>query len=163
MVKGSFRVWENVILIIGVVLVNAAAMAKVFTELEISMKFLTVCFMIMAAAFFPRPIWLAVNWRRLSRYKPLSVVVTDVLPIRAGKGIWRIITLKFGKKKNQYEKTVCGVLFMSAVEGSQYEALVDPNRPDEFVIMPAGQANAAVFAAVGVLLEIGFLSWFAFI
>lgn len=155
MVKGSFRVWENIFLTAGIILLVVFAMVREFAMPEISMKLPIACLMIMAAAFFPRPIWLAVNWRRLNRYKPLSVVVTDVLPIWTGKGICRNITLKFAKKKNQYEKTVCyGILFMSAVEGSQYEALADPNRPDEFVIMPAGQANAAVFTAAGVLIEI---------
>lgn len=165
MVKGSFRVWESIFLAAGVILLVVFEMVREFAMPEISMRLPTACLMIMAAAFFPRPIWLAVNWRRLSRYNPLSVTVSDVLPIHTGR--WRrcVIKLKFaGKRKQCYEKTICdGILFMSAVEGSQYEALVDPNRPDEFVIMPAGQANAAVFAAVGVLLEIGFLSWFAYI
>lgn len=161
MVKGAFKAWENVLLVTGVALTIAFAMVRAFTELELSMRFLTVCLMIAAAAFFPRPIWFAVNWQRLSRYKPLSVTVSDVLPIHTGRWRRRIITLKFnGKKKQRYEKTVYdGVLFMPAVEGRQYEAMVDPNRPDEFVIMPAGQTNAIVFAAVGVFVEIALAMW----
>lgn len=162
MVKGAFKVWESILLVAGVVLLVTFAMVREFAMPEISMKIPIVCLMILAAAFFPRPIWLAANWQRLSRYKPLSVVVSDVLPIWAGRTIHRNVTLKFGKKKNQYEKTVCyGILFMPSVEGKQYEALVDPDRPDEFVIMPAGQANAVTFAAVGVLVEIALTMWLA--
>ena len=161
MVKGAFRVWESVLLLTGVALTIAFAMVKEFTELEISMRPLKFCLMISAAAFFPRPIWFAANWQRLSRYRPLSVTVSDVLPITAGRWRRRIITLRFnGKKKQRYEKTVYdSVLFMPAVEGRQYEAMVDPDRPDEFVIMPAGQANAIVFAAVGVFIEIALAMW----
>lgn len=98
----------------------------------------------------------------MSRCKPLPVVVSEVMPIWTGRGIQRNITLKFGKKKNQYEKTVCfGIMFMRAIEGARYEALVDPNRPDEFVIMPAGQINAVVFAAVGIIIEIALTMWLA--
>ncbi|MCX4355949.1 MAG: hypothetical protein OSJ43_06955 [Oscillospiraceae bacterium] len=162
MVRGAFRVWEGIFLVTGVVLLVVFAMVREFALPDISMKFPFVCLMIMTAAFFPRPIWLTAKWGRLSRYKPLPVVVSDVLPIWTGKGIRRNITLKFGKKKNQYEKTVCfGIMFMRAVEGARYEALADPNRPDEFVIMPAGQTNAVVFAAVGIIVEITLAMWLA--
>lgn len=162
MVRGAFRVWEGIFLVTGVVLLVVFAMVREFAMPEISMKLLIVCLMIMTAAFFPRPIWLAAKWGRLSRYKPLPVVVSYVLPIWTGRGIQRNITLKFGKKKNQYEKTVCfGIMFMRAIEGARYEVLVDPNRPDEFVIMPAGQINAVVFAAVGIIIEIALTMWLA--
>lgn len=162
MARGAFRVWENVLLVTGVVLMVVFAMVREFAMPEISMKLLIVCLMTMTAAFFPRPICLAAKWGRLSSYKLLPVVVSEVLPIWTVKGIRRIITLKFGKKKNQYEKTVCfGIMFMRVAEGARYEALADPNRPDEFVIMPAGQINAAVFAAVGIIVEIALAMWLA--
>lgn len=162
MVRGAFRVWEGIFLVTGVVLLVVFAMVREFALPDISMKFPFVCLMIMTAAFFPRPIWLTAKWGRLSRCKPLPVVVSEVMPIWTGRGIQRNITLKFGKKKNQYEKTVCfGIMFMRAIEGARYEALVDPNRPDEFVIMPAGQTNAVVFAAVGIIVEITLAMWLA--
>lgn len=158
MVRGAFRVWECIFLVTGVVLLVVFAMVREFALPDISMKFPFVCLMLMTAAFFPRPVLLAANRDRLSRCKPLPVVVSEVMPIWTGRGIQRNITLKFGKKKNQYEKTVCfGIMFMRAIVGARYEALVDPNRPDEFVIMPAGQINAVVFAVIGVLLEIQLL------
>lgn len=161
MVKGSFRVWESALLAAGVILLTAFAMVREFALPDISIKLPIVCLMIMFSAFFPRPIWLAANLPRLGRYKPLSVTVSNVLPVHAGRGRRRIITLKFnGKKKRRYEKTVYDcVPFMPSVEGGQYKALVDPNRPDEFVIMPAGQINAVAFAVLGVLAEIALAMW----
>ena len=162
MVRGAFRVWEGIFLVTGVVLLVVFAMVREFALPDISMKFPFVCLMIMTAAFFPRPIWLTAKWGRLSRCKPLPVVVSEVMPIWTGRGIQRNITLKFGKKKNQYEKTVCfGIMFMRAIYVARYEALVDPNRPDEFVIMPAGQINAVTFAAVGIIVEIVLAMWLA--
>lgn len=130
--------------------------ARYFNEVSIRLPYANDC------CVFPRPVWLAANRDRLSRCKPLPVVVSEVMPIWTGRGIQRNITLKFGKKKNQYEKTVCfGIMFMRAIVGARYEALVDPNRPDEFVIMPAGQINAVVFAAVGIIIEIALTMWLA--
>lgn len=162
MVKGAFRVWENALFVTGVVLLTAFAMVREFAMPEISMKLPILCIMIMAAALFPRPIWLAANWERLSRYESCTAVVSDVLPIWTGKGIRRNITLKFGKKKNQYEKTVrYGILFLPHIEGTRCEAIVDPERPGEFVVMPAAKINAIVFAAAGVIIEIALAMWLA--
>lgn len=161
MYKGAFRIWENVLLAVGAALMVAFAMVREWVLPDISMRYLILCLMIMTAALFPRPIWLAANWRRLSRYDPLSAVVSYDLPLPNGRHWRRFVTLKFsGRKKRRFEKTVVdGILFMSHVEGSRYEAFADPRRTDEFVIMPAARTNAAVFAAVGVVIEIALAVW----
>lgn len=162
MYKGAFRIWENVLGIGGTALAVAFLIVDVIFP-EIPHNYFFGCVMIMVAAFFPRPIWLAANWGRLSRGRHLSVTVSYDLPIHTGGkgGQRRLITLKFGgKKKNCFEKTIFdGIPFMSHVEGSQYEAYVDTERPDEFVIMPAAWTNAVVFAAVGVIIEIALVVW----
>ncbi|MCM1166969.1 MAG: hypothetical protein NC299_02545 [Lachnospiraceae bacterium] len=164
MYKGAFRIWEGVLGIGGAALAVAYSIAGLAFPDIFSMRYLIVCFMAAAAALFPRPIWLAASWRRLSRYAPLSVTVTNDLPINtAAKGGNRrhLVTLKFkGKKKRRFERTLSdGILFMRHIEGSQYEAFVDPERPDEFVVMPAGRTNAVVFAAAGVVIEVALAVW----
>lgn len=159
MVRGAFRVWENIVLMAGVVLLVVFAMVREFAMPEIPMKLTIVCFMIMAAAFFPRPIWLVVNWRRLSVHEPFSGIISasDLLPLKNAYN--RITTLTFiDKTGEQIEKTFAGgILFMSLKVGEQCEVMYNESYPDEYVVMPAGQANAVTFAVIGVLLEIQLL------
>lgn len=159
MVRGAFRVWEDILVATGGLL---ALMFKVLEELadfEISTKLMLVCPIIMLAALFPRPVWLAVNWRRLNVHEPFSGIISasDLLPLKNGCN--RITTLTFiDKTGEQIEKTFTGgILFMSSKTGEQCEVLYNESYPDEYVVMPAGQANAVTFAVIGVLLEIQLL------
>lgn len=163
MVRGAFRVWEDVLVVTGGLLGILFYMLDSFSVIEMSSKLLFVCFFIMAAALFPRPIWLAVNWKRLNIHEPFSGVISasNLLPYR--NGFKRITTLTFiDKDGEQIEKTFFGgVLLMPIKADEPCEVLYNESYPDEFVIMPAGQANAVTFAAVGVIVEIALAMWLA--
>ena len=159
MVRGAFRVWEDVLVVTGGLLGILFKVLEKFANFEMPNKLFFVCFIIMLAALFPRPIWLAVNWRRLNVNEPFSGIISasDLLPYR--NGFKHITTLTFIDKNGaQIEKTfIGGILFMSPKTGEQCEVLYNESYPDEYVIMPAGQANAVTFAVIGVLLEIQLL------
>lgn len=128
-------------------------------DLENSIKPVLVCFIIMSAALFSRPVWLAVNRRRLNVHEPFSGIISASGFVPYRNGFNRVTTLTFiDKTGKQIEKTFTGgILFMSSKKGEQCEVLYNESYPDEYVVMPAGQANAVTFAVIGVLLEIQLL------
>lgn len=77
MVRGAFRVWENILVSAGGLLALLFKVLEELADLEISIKPVLVCFIIMSAALFSRPVWLAVNWRRLSVHEPFSGIISS--------------------------------------------------------------------------------------
>ncbi|MBD5130178.1 MAG: hypothetical protein HDT43_09675 [Ruminococcaceae bacterium] len=165
MVRGAFTVWEVVLVVTGWLLGILFKVLEWFANFEMPYKLPLVCFIIMLAALFPRPIWLAVNWKRLNVNEPFSGIISasDALPFRNGSV--RLTTLTFiDKNGKQIEKTFAGtVLFMSTKSGEQCKVLYNESYPDDYVIMPAGQANAVTFAVIGLLLEIQLLIYMSVI
>ena len=155
MVRGSFKIWESVIAVIGgaaTVIIAIVCTAKGVDETPRQSLF---GFVFAALALFVRPIWLIVNWECMYE-KEHSAMVTDVFVENYGgrNGYYKFTKLTYGKKKKRKTITVANVMFFSPKLGKTYRLVFSSRRPEEFLILPAARINAVVFAILGIVLEI---------
>lgn len=155
MVKGSFKIWEAVIVGIGIAAVAIAAIVCSAIGADIPKKLILGCMIFAALALFVRPIWLLINWGHMYD-KEHSAMVTDVYFERYGGrgGHFKFTKLTYGKKTKRKDITVANVMFFSPKLGKTYKLVFSSRRPEEFLILPAARINAAVFAVLGIAIEI---------
>lgn len=154
MVRGSFKIWEAVIAGIGIAAVVIAAIVCSAIGDDVPKQLIFGCIMFAALAFFVRPIWLLVNWRHMCG-KEYSATVTDIYQERYSKsGNYKFTKLTYGGKKDRKDITVANVMFFSPIIGETYKMVFDSRKPEKFLILPAAQINAAVFAVLGIASEI---------
>lgn len=152
MTRGAFKIWEFALSFIGVTAVIVIAFLDNLTDLDIPRVFQDIGLMVLAAALFARPVWLLANRHKYEKETAAMVVSTHCEVY--WRYSYRILTLAYGKKKKRRTVTVSGVLFLFPKIGKNYRLLFNSLRPKEFLILPAAQINAAVYAVLGGAAEI---------
>lgn len=155
MVRGSFKIWEAVIAGIGIAAGLIAAIVCFAMGADDPMQFIFGCMMFAALALFVRPIWLLINWGRMYDKEHNAMVTNVYYENYGGKGgNYKITKLTYGKKKKCKDITVTNVMFFFPKLGKTYKLVFSSRKPEEFLILPTAQINAAVFAVLGIAAEI---------
>lgn len=185
MIKGSFKIWEFVVLfstipifILGLVLSNFAGIGS--PEITIF-----TCFAVFTATLFVRPVWLLVNRKRIDGWEHTKATVKNksfvkihseddnyvakltnkllgiIIPrYRSEDASYAIkLTLTFKDKMNKsYLETFTAPAFMRRVkDGVEFGIVFDPERPDRLIVLETARRQAKTMAILGAVLEIAMI------
>lgn len=99
MAKGSYKIWETVILIISALMVLAFWILSALDTIEVPPKTAAVVFMAIASAFFPRPIWLLAHIGKFTEHAEALVVKCRTQ--RVGRVYFKTCTLKYSDSRGK--------------------------------------------------------------
>lgn len=152
MTKGSYRIWENVILIISVLMAIAFWIFSLINKTEIPPS-AAVIFIVMASALFAKPIWLLARIGKFT--ERAEAIVIDCVSKASGKAYIKIYTFKFSDSRgNVYEIGSGGSVLALFKEGKSYNIRFDPADPGKFIAVPMAYYQAAFSAVIGIIVEI---------
>lgn len=153
MTKGSYKICEIVIVTISVLMALAYWILRGIGGIEFPRKTPAVIFMVMAGAFFPRPIRLLTQIGKFT--ERAEALVVKCVSKHAGRTNFKVCTLRFSDSGgNIREKESDSYAFASSKEGKRYNIRFDPLDPDEFIVVPYEYIQAAVFAVLGIIIEL---------
>ncbi len=152
MIKGSYKIWERVILILSAVFLLVAWILAEFTPIEVPKKIAAVVFGVMALAFFPRPIGLLTH---IGKYAERA----DALAVKCvfeyvGRTHYRTCTLNYSDSAgNAYKVSSDSRAFAFSREGKRYKIRFRKDDPTDLIAVPYAYYEAALFAFLGIAVE----------
>lgn len=165
MIKGTFKVWESVVLIaallilIGGFMLDAMGMGISSPEIVVFAMFLT-----MTATLFVRPIWLFVNRGRINDWEHVTATIVDkqFLPVKFRcTTVYRVmLTLRFkdGMGKEYNESFAAPAFMRGATEGNEYEIAFDPKHPERLIALDPAREQAVLMTILGIILEMSMIA-----
>lgn len=152
MTNGSYRKWENVIIIISVVMAIAFRFFPLINKTSIPPSAISI-FNVMAAALFVRPVWLLTHLGKFSGHT--EAVVVNCFFRSYGKAAAKVYTFEFSDShRNIHNNVSGGLIFAKFKKGESYNIRFYPNAPDKFIIVPTAYYQAAFSAVIGIIIEI---------
>lgn len=152
MTKGSYKIWETVILIMSALMILAFWILSALDTVEVPEKAAAVVFMVLAGAFFPRPIWLLTHIGKFTERAEAAAV--KCLTQRAGRVHYKTCTLKYSDSRGKTHKADSdSYAFVMSKEGKRYNIRFAPNAPTGFIVVPYAYFQSAVFAVLGIAAE----------
>lgn len=160
MIKGSFEIWEFVVLfstfpifILGFVLSNFVGIGS--PEITIFS-----CMVVMIATLFVRPVWLLANKGRIKNWEHATAKVVDKqlskIRYHHSTGYQVTLTLRFRDSMGkEYNESLIAPAFMRRVgKGVEYEIAFDPKHPDRLIVSDTARKQATTMTVTGIILEV---------
>lgn len=160
MIKGSFEIWEFVVLlstflifVMGFVLSNFAGIGS--PEITIF-----ACITVMIATLFVRPVWFLANKGRIKNWEHATAKVVDKqlskIRYHHSTGYQVTLTLRFRDSMGkEYNESIIAPAFMRRVkEGVEFKIAFDPKHPDRLIVSDTARKQVITMTVTGIILEV---------
>lgn len=153
MTKSSYKIWETVILIISALMALIYWILSATGTVEFPRKTPAVIFMVMAGAFFPRPIRLL---SQIGKFTERAEAITvKCRSQHVGRTHFKTCTLEFSDSKGNICKMDSdSYAFALSKEGKRHIIRFAPSAPNEFIVVPYAYFQSAAFAVLGMFIEV---------
>lgn len=160
MIKGSFEIWEFVVLlstvpifVMGFVLSNFAGIGS--PEITVFL-----CMVVMIATLFVRPVWFLLNKGRVKNWEHATATVVNKqlskMRYHYSVGYQVLLTLRFRDSMGkEYNESLIAPAFMRRVkEGVEFKIAFDPKKPDRLIVSDTARKQVTTMTVTGIILEV---------